>query len=163
MIRDEQGTPKFWQGVWIDLTEQKRAAELERALQVEREEAAELRAIDELKTTFLQAVSHDLRTPLAAILGLAVTLESQADLGSDEAHDLAARISMNARKLDRIVSDLLDLDRISRGILEPNLRPTDLDELVRRVVTESDLLADHPEARPISRRTRRTTSLRASR
>jgi signal transduction histidine kinase len=130
--------------VWIDLTEQKRAAELERALQAEREEAAELRAIDELKTTFLQAVSHDLRTPLAAILGLAVTLESQTDLASDTAHDLASRISMNARKLDRIVSDLLDLDRISRGILEPNLRATDLDELVRRVVSESDLPADHP-------------------
>jgi len=144
LIRDEQGTPKFWQGVWIDLTEQKRAAELERALQAEREEAAELRAIDELKTTFLRAVSHDLRTPLAAILGLAVTLESQHDLGADEARDLASRISMNARKLDRIVSDLLDLDRISRGILEPNLRPTDLGELVRRVVTESDLLGEHP-------------------
>jgi signal transduction histidine kinase len=144
LIRDDHGTPKFWQGAWIDLTEQKRAAELERALQAEREEAAELRAIDELKTTFLQAVSHDLRTPLAAILGLAVTLESQTDLGSDEAHDLASRISMNARKLDRIVSDLLDLDRISRGILEPNLRATDLDELVRRVVIESDLLAEHP-------------------
>jgi len=144
LIRDEDGTPKFWQGVWVDLSEQKRTAELERALQAEREEAAELRAIDELKTTFLQAVSHDLRTPLAAILGLAVTLESQEDLGSDEARDLASRISMNARKLDRIVSDLLDLDRISRGILEPNLRPTDLAELVRRVVTESDLLAEHP-------------------
>jgi signal transduction histidine kinase len=143
-IRDEDGTPKFWQGVWVDLSEQKRTAELERALKAEREEAAELRAIDELKTTFLQAVSHDLRTPLAAILGLAVTLESQEDLRSDEARDLASRISLNARKLDRIVSDLLDLDRISRGILEPNLRPTDLAELVRRVVTESDLLADHP-------------------
>jgi PAS domain S-box-containing protein len=144
LIRDDRGMPKFWQGVWIDLTEQKRAAELERALQAERKGAAELRAIDELKTTFLQAVSHDLRTPLAAILGLAVTLESQTDLGADEAHDLASRISMNARKLDRIVSDLLDLDRISRGILEPNLRATDLDALVRRVVTESDLLAEHP-------------------
>ena len=142
LVRDEEGAPLYWQGVMSETTE--RTAELERALTAEREEAAELRAIDELKTTFLQAVSHDLRTPLAAILGLAVTLESQEDLGSDEARDLASRISMNARKLDRIVSDLLDLDRISRGILEPNLRPTDLAGLVRRVVTESDLLAEHP-------------------
>jgi signal transduction histidine kinase len=142
LVRDEEGAPLYWQGVMSETTE--RTAELERALKAEREEAAELRAIDELKTTFLQAVSHDLRTPLAAILGLAVTLESQEDLGSDEARDLASRISMNARKLDRIVSDLLDLDRISRGILEPNLRPTDFVELVRRVVTESDLLAEHP-------------------
>ena len=143
LLRDEEGAPLYWQGVMSETTGE-RTAELERALTAEREEAAELRAIDELKTTFLQAVSHDLRTPLAAILGLAVTLESQEDLGSDEARDLASRISMNARKLDRIVSDLLDLDRISRGILEPNLRPTNLAELVRRVVTESDLLAEHP-------------------
>jgi PAS domain S-box-containing protein len=142
LIKDEQGTAKFWQGVWVDLTEQKRAAELEVALTAEREGAAELRAIDELKTTFLRAVSHDLRTPLAAILGLSVTLETQEDLGSDEARDFARRISMNARKLDRIVSDLLDLDRISRGILEPNLTETDLGELVRRVVDESELPAD---------------------
>ena len=142
LVRDEAGTPLYWQGVMYETTEP--PAELERALTAERQEAAELRAIDELKTTFLQAVSHDLRTPLAAILGLAVTLESQDDLGSDEARDLASRISINARKLDRIVSDLLDLDRISRGILEPNLRATDLAELVRRVVTESDLLAEHP-------------------
>ena len=142
LIHDEQGTAKFWQGVWVDLTEQKRAAELELELKAEREEAAELRAIDELKTTFLRAVSHDLRTPLAAILGLSVTLETQEDLGSAESRDLARRISTNARKLDRIVSDLLDLDRISRGILEPNLEETGLGELVRRVLDESDLLAD---------------------
>jgi PAS domain S-box-containing protein len=140
LIRDEHGAPKFWQGVWVDLTTQKRAAELERALKAEREEAAELREIDELKTTFLQAVSHDLRTPLAAILGLAVTLESQEVLDTNEARDLASRIATNARKLDRIVTDVLDLDRISRGILEPDLRPIDLGELVRRTVSESDLL-----------------------
>jgi PAS domain S-box-containing protein len=143
LIKDEHGTPKFWQGVWVDLTEQKRAAELEQELLAKREEAAELRAIDELKTTFLRAVSHDLRTPLAAILGLSVTLETQEDLGSAEGRDFARRISLNARKLDRIVSDLLDLDRISRGILEPSLEETDLGELVRRVVAESELPADH--------------------
>ena len=138
-IIDEHRTPRFCQGVWVDLTVKNRAAELEQELKAEREEAAELRAIDELKTTFLRAVSHDLRTPLAAILGLSVTLETQEDLGSAEARDFARRISTNARKLDRIVSDLLDLDRISRGILEPNLDETDLGELVRRAVAESEL------------------------
>ena len=142
LINDEHGTAKFWQGVWVDLTEQKRAAELELELKAERKEAAELRAIDELKTTFLRAVSHDLRTPLAAILGLSVTLETHEELDSAEARDFARRISMNARKLDRIVSDLLDLDRISRGILEPNLGETDLGALVLRIVEESDLPPD---------------------
>jgi PAS domain S-box-containing protein len=141
VVRDESGDPRFWHGVMLDITERKRAGELERELATEREEASELRALDEMKNTFLQAVSHDLRTPLAAILGLAVTLEREdVELHPDEAKDLAGRIAANARKLDRMVADLLDLDRLSRGIVEPNLFPTDLGALVTRIVTESESL-----------------------
>ncbi len=141
IVRDETGTPRFWHGVMLDITERKRAEELERELVTEREEATELRALDEMKNTFLQAVSHDLRTPLAAILGLAVTLErEEVELHPDEAKDLAGRIAANARKLDRMVTDLLDLDRLSRGIIEPNLFPTDLGALVTRIVSESDFV-----------------------
>jgi PAS domain S-box-containing protein len=142
LIRDMEGRPRFWQGFMLDVTERKRAEEqLEHALEVEREATGRLRALDEMKNTFLQAVSHDLRTPLAAILGLAVTLE-RADLNLEpaEAQDLARRIATNARKLDRMVTDLLDLDRLARGIVEPKLHPTDVGALVRRVVGESDLL-----------------------
>jgi len=142
LVRDEDGNPRFWQGVMLDITERRRTEELERALATQREEAAELRALDELKNTFLQAVSHDLRTPLAAILGLAVTLERQDGLDGEEARDLAARIAANARKLDRMVTDLLDLDRISRGIVEPKVKRTDLSALVRRVMAESEVVVD---------------------
>ena len=121
LFRDEHGAPKFWQGVYVDITELKRAEEeLNNALVRERDASERLRALDEMKNTFLQAVSHDLRTPLAAILGLAVTLERD-DLTLDERdiHDMASRIASNSRKLDRMVADLLDLDRLSRGIIEP--------------------------------------------
>ena len=47
---------------------------------------------------------------------------------------MIGRLSVNARKLDRLLSDLLDLDRLSRGILKPRRRPTDLSALVRQVV-----------------------------
>jgi hypothetical protein len=142
LVRDEQGQPKFWQGAWVDITERKRAAELEHALDVERADAAQLRAIDDMKNTFLQAVSHDLRTPLAAILGFAVTLEREdVQLHPDDAKDLASRIAANARKLDRMVGDLLDLDRLGRGIIEPNLVETDIGALVLRLVAESDIVS----------------------
>jgi len=143
LIHDEAGAPRLWQGYLMDITERKHAEErLEEALAVEREAAQRLRALDEMKNTFLQAVSHDLRTPLAAILGLAVTLErTDIDLETDDMRDLAGRIAANARKLDRMVTDLLDLDRLARGIVEPRLHPTDVGALVARVVADSDLAA----------------------
>jgi PAS domain S-box-containing protein len=135
LIADEAGRPKYWQGVLVDITEQRRAEELSADLTSEREATERLRAADEMKNTFLQAVSHDLRTPLAAILGLAVTLEREdLNLDTDETRDMARRIAQNARKLDGIVSDLLDLDRLSRGILEPFFESVDVSSLVRELV-----------------------------
>lgn len=141
LVRDENGLPKFWQGIYVDITELKRAEEeLNNALRREMDASERLRALDEMKNTFLQAVSHDLRTPLAAILGLALTLErDDVELDESEVRDLATRIASNSRKLDRMVADLLDLDRLTRGIIEPKLRDTDVGALVRRVVNEFDM------------------------
>jgi signal transduction histidine kinase len=94
-----------------------------------------LRALDDMKNTFLEAVSHDLRTPLTSILGSALTLvQTGLDLPREDALDLVSRIASNARKLERLLSDLLDLDRLQRGIVSPQRRPTDLAALVRRSV-----------------------------
>ncbi|MGZ6543814.1 MAG: sensor histidine kinase [Actinomycetota bacterium] len=134
------GNPPYWQGFLLDVTERKVAEEqLARALDAERDAAQRLRALDEMKNTFLQAVSHDLRTPLAAILGLAVTLErGDVKLDAGDTRDLASRIAENARKLERLVIDLLDMDRLARGIVSPKLERVDVGEVVRRVVIESD-------------------------
>jgi PAS domain S-box-containing protein len=70
IVRSEEGTPLFWQGVMMDITDQKRAEEdLRHALDLEREAGERQREADEVKTAFLTAVSHDIRTPLSAILG----------------------------------------------------------------------------------------------
>ena len=119
---------------------------------MEREAARRLRALDEMKNTFLQAVSHDLRTPLAAILGLAITLErGDVQLEEHDAKDLARRIAGNARRLDRLVTNLLDLDRLARGIVAPKLEPTDVGDLARRAVEESELALERPRPASISR------------
>lgn len=139
LVRDRDGRPLFWQGVMVDVTERRRAEELEHALERERAETAELRALDELKSTFLQTVSHDLRTPLAAILGLAVTLQGDdVQLSEEESRDLAARIAANARKLDRMLRDLLDVERAGRDALEPMLSSADIGRLVEHIVAASD-------------------------
>jgi PAS domain S-box-containing protein len=137
-LRDAAGRPLFWQGVMFDITERKQAEEkLEQAWQREMEAAQRLRALDEMKNTFLEAVSHELRTPLTAILGSALTLEREdLALAGDEGKDLVRRLAANSRKLNRLLSDLLDLDRLARGIVEPKRQLTDVASLAQRVIED---------------------------
>lgn len=133
--------------VWSfrDVTERRRAEEqLEQAWRKELEAAQRLRSLDEMKNTFLEAVSHELRTPLTAVLGSALTLERE-DLGLQprEVRDLLDRIAANARKLNQLLTDLLDVDRLARGIIEPKRVPVALGELVERVVADTDV-GEHP-------------------
>src|SRR2546425_3001089 len=145
VARDDAGRPRSLQGFMSDITERKRAEEdLERALVLERQAVEQLRAVDEMKNTFLQAVSHDLRTPLTVIMGSALTLErDDGTLSLSEVKDLTHRLSVNARKLTRLLTDLLDLDRLDRGIVEPNRQPTDLADLLHSVAGQPDLFGDH--------------------
>jgi PAS domain S-box-containing protein len=147
VISDEVDARLLIQGVMYDVSDIKRAEDaLVRALEAERDAAAHLRALDEMKNSFLQAVSHDIRTPLTSILGSAITLERpDLHLPAEDARDLAVRIAANARRLDRLLTNLLDLDRISRGIVEPNRRWVDLQE-----VTSAALEGMPLEGRPFS-------------
>jgi two-component system sensor histidine kinase KdpD len=88
-----------------------------------RKEAADSeiwRRSDTMKDAMLNAVSHDLRTPLASILASAGTLrQSQSDADGEEATQLAGAIEEEARRLDHLVGSLLDLSRIRGGALRP--------------------------------------------
>src|SRR5436190_19756184 len=76
VVRDEHGEPQFWSGVMFDITSLKRAEEdLGRALALERQASAQLRALDAMKNTFLEPDAHDHRRPLAALLGRALPLD----------------------------------------------------------------------------------------
>jgi PAS domain S-box-containing protein len=138
LVRGHPGEPDYWQGYYIDITEQKQAEEaLRQALERERQAARELRALDELKNTFLDAVSHELRTPLATVIGIALTLQRAGpSLPEEDSADLVDRLVANAGKLDRLLADLLDLDRLSKGIVTPQRSPTDLAALVSRIAQE---------------------------
>lgn len=140
-LEDDHGNPVNLQGVMYDVTEQKLAeAQLVKALDAEKEAAAGLRMLHEMQNSFLQAVSHDLRTPLTSILGCALTLEgslAQESLSREDEHDLIGRIAANSRKLHRLLTNLLDLDRMSRGIVAPNRDDVDVLDILTRVVQES--------------------------
>ena len=90
---------------------------------------------DALKSALLDSVSHDLRTPLAAIRAAAGNLaDPDVALKPDEARAIAGSIDQEAERLSRLVRNMLDLGRIEGGALHPSLELYDLTDLVDPVV-----------------------------
>lgn len=118
------------------------AAAVQIAAAIEREElharATEttvLERADEAKTALLQAVSHDLRTPLSSIMAGATSLRQKDVTWSEaEREEFLAGIEAEARRLDRLVADLLSVSRIESGSLRPRKELHDLGALVGDVV-----------------------------
>jgi PAS domain S-box-containing protein len=137
-LKDDSGRARFLQGVMYDVTQEKEGEDrLREALEAEKEVADRLRGVQEMQNSFLQAVSHDLRTPLTTILGNALTLEQNAAaLTPEERLDLIRRTASNARRLQRLLTDLLDLDRMTRGSFDLRRSLTDLTELAAHVIDE---------------------------
>src|ERR1700730_2289441 len=100
-------------------------------------EAEALRRSDAVKTAVLRAVSHDLRTPLMAILTSASAL-AREDLELDRADrgELTATIVAEAGRLDRLVGNLLDLSRLQAGAAQPEAALCLVDDLVVRTLDE---------------------------
>ncbi len=114
------------------------------AYEREREAVQRLDAQDQARNAFLTAVAHELRTPAAAVLGFASTLERvDLSLSDEERTEMVHRLARSARRLHRLLADLLDLDRIARGLLAPDLQEIDLEPVVREAVALSEI-PDHP-------------------
>jgi signal transduction histidine kinase len=116
--------------------------------QVEQQEglSTNLRALNDVKDTLLHAVSHDLKSPLAGILGAMQTIrrDDVLHLSAEERESLYEVIEQSGRKMNHLIDDLLDLDRIDRGKLTPKREPTDVGELARRVAHDCVGLDAHP-------------------
>jgi two-component system sensor histidine kinase KdpD len=112
------------------------ALALERArLRADATQAEVLRRSDELKTALLSSVSHDLRTPLAAIKAAAGSVLADDGAWSGEEGRAAARkIEVEVDRLNRIVGNLLDASRIESGALHPRKELYPLADLVEGVV-----------------------------
>lgn len=109
-------------------------------LAAEQENVRSLNELDAWKTTFLRTVAHDLRSPLSSMQGLLLTLQEHGSaIGPEQRDQLLDQSIAASERLDALLRDLLDMQRIEAGVLEPELAPTRLDELVRDSLAAIDL------------------------
>jgi two-component system, OmpR family, sensor histidine kinase KdpD len=105
-------------------------------LQAETVETAAVRRSDEIKTSLLRAVSHDLRTPLTSIVTAGHALHSR-DLSPEEHDELADTVVSEADRLADLVQKLLDLSRLQAGAANPHPTLIDLEEVLASVVEQA--------------------------
>ena len=98
-----------------------------------------LQRLDAIKTTLLHTLAHDLRSPLTTIIGSSRTIEDNPDMAEEDIRDLSATIARGGERMERMLQDLLDLERLDRGQLQPKRGDVEIDGLVDEVLEDVNL------------------------
>jgi K+-sensing histidine kinase KdpD len=108
----------------------------------EREQVARLRALDKLQDGFVSAVSHELRTPLTCIRTSVDLLQATSSGFSEEQVDLIGTVGQHVARLEDLVADLLEVTKLEAGQVTLSTQPTDLRQMIGRVVEALRPLAE---------------------
>ena len=95
--------------------------------------AKELAGVETLRSDFVSNVSHEFKTPLAAIEGYATLLQDK-NLSSDKAQEYLEKIISNAHKLSILTGNILNLSKLENQNNVPNRKPFDLSEQIRKTI-----------------------------
>jgi PAS domain S-box-containing protein len=134
-LRDDNGEVRGYSKVTRDITDQIRSRESEA------EKIAAQKA-NKAKDDFLAALSHELRTPLTPALAAATYLEDNAEKLPQEFVEDVQLIKRNVKLQARLIDDLLDLTRITRGKLRLDLENCDAHTVIRNAIeTASSVIA----------------------
>ena len=99
---------------------------------------------ERLRSALLTSISHDLKTPLAAVLGSAGTLRDLAEkLSASEKADLLGTIIDESERLNRFIANLLDMTKLESGAVTPNVALHDLGEIVGSALRRASRILSH--------------------
>jgi two-component system, OmpR family, sensor histidine kinase KdpD len=100
---------------------------------------------ERLRSALLTSISHDLKTPLASVLGAASTMRDLAGgLSDQQKHDLLATVIDESERLNRFIANLLDMTKLESGAIVPNTALHDISEIVGSALRRAGkILADH--------------------
>src|SRR5271165_1575382 len=129
----------------LDALADQGALAIERVQLVEDMERVQRTAETErLRTALLTSISHDLKTPLASVLGSAGTLRDLADkLTDSEKVELLGTIIDESERLNRFIANLLDMTKLESGAVAPKLAPHDLSEIVGSTLRRAAKILQH--------------------
>jgi two-component system sensor histidine kinase KdpD len=97
-----------------------------------------LRYADEMKTALMTSISHDLKTPLAGIkAAVSSLLDSSVSWSKEDVASFLDTIDSQADRLDRVISDILDLNRIESGVVRPVQRTLNVRQLLEEAIERS--------------------------
>ncbi|TKT77411.1 sensor histidine kinase KdpD [Aquamicrobium sp. LC103] len=106
---------------------------------------------DRLRSALLTSISHDLRTPLASILGASAGLRTLSGLSAADREELLSTIQEEAERLNRFIANLLDMTRLESGAVEPNMDLLYIGEVVASTLRRAEkMLAGHRLERRIA-------------
>jgi signal transduction histidine kinase len=119
-----------------------------RSYEAERQTVDELRRLSALRADFVSLVSHELRSPMAAVIGSARTLQQRwRQLGPDQRESFLALIADETSRLAALVADVLDTSRIEAGTFSFAFQPVDVGQLVEESVAHAGLSQDEVQVR----------------
>src|SRR6202522_301728 len=99
---------------------------------------------DRLRSALLTSISHDLKTPLASVLGAASTMRDLASgLSDSEKRDLLATVIDESERLNRFIANLLDMTKLESGAIKPNTAPHDIGEIVGSALRRASKILVH--------------------
>jgi PAS domain S-box-containing protein len=131
VVRDEAGATTGVVALVHDLSdEQRRQEELIHA----RSQAAAFQRGESLKSELISIVSHELRTPLTALQGFSELLLTR-EASSDDARLWTKTIHEEAKRLAKILDDLLNVSRIEAGAIKLHIAPTAIEDVIQQVVS----------------------------
>jgi two-component system, OmpR family, phosphate regulon sensor histidine kinase PhoR len=119
-----------------------------RAYEAEKTTVEELRRLSALRADFVSLVSHELRSPMASVIGSAKTLRQRwRDLTPEQRDSFLALIDHEANRLAELVADVLDTSRIESGTFNYTFSDVDVGEIVRESATAAQSGQDEVQVR----------------
>ena len=118
------------------------------AFEQQREAVVELERLNRAKSDFVSIVSHEFRTPLTGIQGFSEMMQSE-DLTLEEMREYAGDINKDAHRLNRMITEMLDLDKMESGRMELHRESVDLNGIVSEA---ADRMRPNAPLHPVSLR-----------